>query len=60
MVEPFACQASARAQVNNVGMSATSPTERANQLLFGFNAIKTLVADGQLEHVGTDPPDLDP
>lgn len=36
----------------NIGMTATNPTERVNQLLFGLNAIKTLVADGALEQRG--------
>lgn len=36
----------------NVGMSATSPTEKANLLLFGMNAIKTIMGDGQLESKG--------
>lgn len=36
----------------NVGMSATSPTEKANLLLFGMNAIKTIMGDGQLEQRG--------
>ncbi|MFA5387493.1 MAG: hypothetical protein WC322_03820 [Candidatus Paceibacterota bacterium] len=37
-----------------VGMSATNPQEKANMLLFGFNAIKTLLADGALEQRGLD------
>ncbi len=36
----------------NVGMSATNPQEKANLLLFGFNAIKNLLADGTLEQRG--------
>lgn len=36
----------------NVGMSATNPQEKANMLLFGFNAIKTLLVDGALEQRG--------
>lgn len=38
----------------NVGMSATHPQEKANMLLFGFNAIKSLLADGTLEQRGLD------
>lgn len=38
----------------NVGMSATNPQEKANMLLFGFNAIKSLLADGTLEQRGLD------
>ena len=36
----------------NVGMTATNPQEKANMLLFGFNAVKTLLADGALEQRG--------
>lgn len=36
----------------NVGMSATNPQEKANLLLFGFNAVKSLLADGVLEQRG--------
>lgn len=36
----------------NVGMGATNPQEKANLLLFGFNAIKMLLADGALEQRG--------
>lgn len=38
----------------NVGMTATNPQEKANMLLFGFNAIKNLLADGTLEQRGLD------
>jgi hypothetical protein len=36
----------------NVGMSATNPQERANLLIFGFNSVKMLLADGALEQRG--------
>lgn len=36
----------------NVGMGATNPQEKAKVLLFGFNSIKSLLADGALEQRG--------
>jgi len=36
----------------SVGMGATNPQEKANLLLFGFNALKGLLADGALEQRG--------
>lgn len=36
----------------SVGMAATNPQEKANMLLFGFNALKGLLADGVLEQRG--------
>lgn len=36
----------------SVGMAATNPQEKANTLLFGFNALKGLLADGVLEQRG--------
>jgi len=38
----------------NVGMSATSPTERINQLMLAINSIKTILADGVLTKYGLD------
>lgn len=39
----------------NVGMNATSPTQKINNLLTGVNGVKTALADGVLEKYGVDP-----
>lgn len=38
----------------NVGMTATSPTQKINNLLTGINGVKTALADGVLEQQGVD------
>lgn len=38
----------------NVGMNATSPTQKINNLLTGINGVKTALADGVLEKYGVD------
>ena len=38
----------------NVGMSATSPTQKINNLLTGINGVKTALADGVLTQYGVD------
>ena len=38
----------------NVGMSATSPTEKANMIVFALTSVKNLLADGALEQRGID------
>lgn len=42
----------------NVAMNAMSPHERMNVLLFAFNSIKSLLADGALEQRGMDAREL--
>lgn len=38
----------------NVGMNATSPTQKINNLLTGVNGVKTALADGVLQQYGVD------
>ena len=38
----------------NVGMAATSPTQKINNLLTGINGVKTALADGVLTQYGVD------
>lgn len=38
----------------NVGMTATSPTQKINNLLTGVNGVKTALSDGILEQYGVD------
>lgn len=38
----------------NVGMNATSPTQKINNLLTGINGVKTALADGVLEQYGVE------
>lgn len=38
----------------SVGMNATSPTQKINNLLTGVNGVKTALADGTLEQYGVD------
>ena len=38
----------------NVGMAATSPTQKINNLLTGINGVKTALADGVLAQYGVD------
>jgi len=40
--------------VVNVGMTATSPTQKINNLLTGINGVKNALADGVLEKYGVD------
>ena len=42
----------------NVGMNATSPTQKINNLLTGVNGIKTALADGVLQQYGVDPTEV--
>lgn len=41
--------------VVSVGMNATSPSQKINNLISGVNGIKTALADGVLEKYGVDP-----
>ena len=42
----------------NVGMNATSPTQKINNLLTGVNGVKNALADGVLEQKGIDPTEV--
>jgi len=42
----------------DVGMGATSPTQKINGLLMAFNGIKTALADGVLERYGVEPTEI--
>jgi hypothetical protein len=42
----------------NVGMSATSPSQKINNLLTGINGVKTALGDGVLEKYGVDPTEV--
>jgi hypothetical protein len=42
----------------NVGMNATSPTQKINNLLTGINGVKNSLADGVLEKYGVDPTEV--
>lgn len=44
--------------VVSVGMNATSPTQKINNLISGVNGIKTALADGVLEKYGVDPVEI--
>lgn len=41
-----------------VGMGATSPTQRINNLITGVNGVKEALADGVLERYGADPAEI--
>lgn len=42
----------------NVGMNATSPTQKINNLLTGINGVKAALGDGVLEKYGVDPTEV--
>jgi hypothetical protein len=42
----------------NVGMNATSPTQKINNLLTGVNGVKEALADGVLQQYGVDPQEI--
>ncbi len=42
----------------NVGMNATSPTQKINNLLTGINGVKNALSDGVLEKYGIDPTEV--
>lgn len=42
----------------NVGMNATSPTQKINNLLTGINGVKTALADGVLERYNVAPDEI--
>lgn len=42
----------------SVGMNATSPTQKINNLMTGLNGVRTALADGQLDRFGISPEEI--